>query len=421
MSIVVVGLNHKTAPLNFREKVAFTEVKTPLRSLMRLEHVHEGCIISTCNRVELCVATQHAQAASQQIEAFMAAYHGYDAAEMSPYLYRLQGREAIHHTFRVASSLDSMVVGEPQILGQIKEAYFEAKEANALGPVLHRFYHKAFGVAKRVRSETRIGEHSLSVGSVAVDLSKKIFDRLDNKVVLLVGAGEMIEIAAARLLERGVTQFYIANRSQENVIRLTHALNKNAHFRYIPLDRLKDYLKKADMIFVSTASPTYLLTQEMMTEAMRQRKNSPVFCIDISVPRNVEPAIDALENVYLYDIDDLEVILKENSKKRASASKQAESIVAQEADHFYVWLSSLKVTPTLKSIRQKIETIRKEEMDELWAYLPHLSSEDKIHIEKFSKRFCNKILHDPFLSVREEAKSDNPRFIEFLRKLFKVT
>jgi len=423
MSIVVVGLNHKTAPVDVREKISFPEQEKSLKALKDIAHVEEGLILSTCNRVELCVSTQNEKNMFEHLEQFMSTYHGYDISTLSPHLYKLDGRDAIHHTFRVTSSLDSLVVGEAQILGQVKQAYFQAKDAKMLGPVLHRFYHKAFSVAKRVRSETTIGADHVSVGSVAIDLSEKIFDQLRDKIVLLMGSGEMIENAAQRLIQKGVTQFYITNRTQENVVRLTHSLTKShkVHFRYIPLGEYHAYLDKVDVVLVSTSSPTYLLTRSMMEGAMKKRKQRPILCIDISVPRNIDPSINELGQVYLYDIDDLELIVKENTHKRAVQAKQAEIIVEQEATQFHDWLSALQFTPTLKSIRKKVEEVRKDEIDNLMKYLKNIQPEERAHIEKFSKRLANKILHDPFVSIKEEVKSNNVRFVEFLRQLFRLS
>lgn len=423
MSIVVVGLNHKTAPLSVREKVSFPDTEEPLRALKGLDGIEEGTILSTCNRVELCVATPHTKDAAKNLQGFLSTYHGYHSEKLSSYLYKLNDLEAVHHMFRVTSSLDSMVVGESQIFGQVKQAYDRAKEAKTVGPVLHRFYHKAFSTAKRVRRETRVGSESVSVGSIAIDLSEKIFNHLENKVILLIGTGDMIEVAALRLLEKGVSQFYITNRTPEHMVKLTHSLKKggDAHFRCLPLSDFQAYLDTVDMIFVSTSSPSYLLTKPMMETAMKRRKNRPLFCMDISVPRNVDPSIHDIDNIYLYDIDDLEIIIKENTKKRKKEAERAEAIVKEEATHFYRWLNALEFAPTLTSIRQKIEDMRKKELEGLFSSLPHLTSQERKHIERFSKRFSNKALHDPLLSIKEEAKNNNVRFVEFLRRLFRLS
>jgi len=420
MSIIVVGLNHKTAPLEVREKISFPETTAPLHDLIKINNIDEGAILSTCNRVEICVSTKDMDSGIKSVSQFMLDYHQV-TDDVAKHFYLLKGEAAIHHTFRVASSLDSLVIGEPQILGQVKEAYFRAKDAQTLGPVLHKFYHRTFGVAKRVRRETAVGTKPVSVGSVAIDLSKKIFDSLKNKVILLVGAGEMIEMATTRLIEQGVTQFYIANRTRENVVRLAHAFHDDVHFRYLPLSDMPKCIDKVDMILVSTASPNYLLTKDMMIKSMKRRKNKPIFCIDISVPRNVDPAINDVDNIYLYDIDDLKNIVTENYQKREKEAKQAEKIVLEEARQFYVWINALKFKPTMKSIRQKVETIRKEELDVLKTHVKNITEDDLRHIEKFSERLTNKILHDPFVSIREDMKRNNIGLLDTLRKLFRLS
>ena len=341
MSIVVVGMSHKTAPLEIREKIYFSSQDLkPFEELRKVHGVEEGLILSTCNRVEICAAIKdygkdHEQAI-QSLSNFLKQYHGQSHLDFSSYLYCHEGKEAIHHTFRVASSLDSLVVGEPQILGQVKEAYRTSQKAQALGPRLHRFFNRAFFVAKRVRTETEIGSQPVSVGSVAVQLCQKIFKELSNKNILLIGAGEMVEVIVDHLIQRKMKSFYIANRSEESVCELRKRFKQHAVFvQYVPLDELDPWLFKMDVILASTASPKFILTQPMMEKAIHQRRQHPIFCIDISVPRNMDPNIHDIDNIYLYNIDDLQDIVKENLKHREEEALKAEHIVQEEVEKFY--------------------------------------------------------------------------------------
>ncbi len=349
MSIVVVGMSHKTAPLEIREKVCFSSGSfgqdlKPLKELRKVQGIEEGLILSTCNRVEICVATkEHGQGhvkdraqAIQNLTHFLKQYHGHSHLDVSSYLYCHEGKEAIHHTFRVASSLDSLVVGEPQILGQVKEAYRVSHEAQALGPRLHKFFNRAFFVAKRVRTETKIGSQPVSIGSVAVQLCQKIFKDLSDKQILLVGAGEMVEAIVEHLIQKKIKSFYIANRSEESVRELRERFKDHAVLvHYVPLKELDQWLFKMDVVLASTGSSQFILTQSMMEKAILQRKQHPIFCIDISVPRNIDPKIHDIENVYLYNIDDLQSIVKENLKHRETEALKAEHIVQEEAHKFY--------------------------------------------------------------------------------------
>ncbi|MBI3019037.1 MAG: glutamyl-tRNA reductase [Deltaproteobacteria bacterium] len=349
MSIVVVGMSHKTAPLSIREKICFSSGSfgqdlKPFEELRKVQGVEEGLILSTCNRVEICAAIKdsgkdHGQdraRAIQNLSNFLKNYHECPHLDFSSYLYCHEGKEAIHHTFRVASSLDSLVVGEPQILGQVKEAYRASQQARALGPMLHRFFNRAFFVAKRVRTETEIGSQSISVGSVAVQLCQKIFKELMNKNILLIGAGEMVEVILEHLIQKKIQSFYIANRSQESVLQLQKRFkHHNILVHTVPFHELGQWLFKMDVVLASTRCPQFILTQSMMEKAIQQRRQHPIFFIDISVPRNIDPSIHNVDNVYLYNIDDLQSIVKENMKYREQEALKAEQIVQEEVDKFY--------------------------------------------------------------------------------------
>lgn len=345
MSIVVVGVSHKTAPLSIREKICFSpsDLKS-FQELRKIQGVEEGLILSTCNRVEICAAIkdsgQDSRQAAQNLSNFLENYHhrslGHSHVDFSSYLYCHEGRNAVRHTFRVASSLDSLVVGESQILGQVKEAYRTSQQAQTLGPMLHRFFNRAFFVAKRVRTETEIGSQSTSVGSVAVQLCQKLFKELMNKNILLIGAGEMAETILEHLIQKKIQSFYIANRSQESVFRLQERFKRHAIFvHYIPFQELDRWLFKMDVVLASTRWPQFILTGSMMEKAIQQRRQHPIFCVDISVPRNIDPNIHNIDNVYLYNIDDLQGIVKENLKHREQEALKAEQIVQEEVDKFY--------------------------------------------------------------------------------------
>jgi len=422
MSIVVVGVNHKTAPVEIREKIFFPEEGDHHQKLLKCACVEEGIILSTCNRVELCASTSQPHIAKKALKTFLATTHGLQADELDQYLYAYEEKDAIRHVFNVASSLDSMVVGEPQILGQVKLAYQRSQQAGVVGPNLHRFYRKAFSVAKRVRSETEIGREAVSVASVAVDLSKKIFEKLDQKIILLMGAGEMIEDITRALVKEGVTQFYLTNRTFETAMQFIHSTHEKhqtaVHFRYIPIDQFPSYLDKVDMVFASTAANKIILKKTHMQQAILDRKNKPLFCIDISVPRNIDPKIQEIDNVYHYDIDDLEIIVKENLKRRETEAKKARSIVDEETETFHQWLDTQSFVPTLRQLQKKIEKVRSEELDVLKKYLGHLSEKDFKHVEKFTERFASKLMHEPMMKLKQEASRRNTGFIETLRQLF---
>lgn len=332
MSIVVVGLNHRSAPLEVREKVVFekTAIRPSYEHLFSFPGIKEGLILSTCNRVEVSAVTEDIHKTKLDLVEFISSASG---LKLSPYTYSYEDHHAVRHAFRVASSLDSMVIGESQILGQVKEAFRLSHEAKALGPLLHHMYEKAFRAAKRVRTETLLGREPISVGSVAVQLCQKIFHQLGPKKVLLIGAGEMMESIAGLLNKKGVKSFFWANRT----------FKENAYFShdYISLDKISTVLFEIDVILVAIAGSSYILTRKMMEEAMRVRKQKPMFCIDISVPRRIDPSVHSIDNIYLYNIDDLQNIVKENAHHRMDEANRAEAIVEEEALKFFTKVQSL--------------------------------------------------------------------------------
>ncbi|MGW8311777.1 MAG: glutamyl-tRNA reductase [Desulfuromonadales bacterium] len=417
MHIVIVGLSHKTAPVEIRERLAFapTAMERPLRQMLELPPVAEGLIVSTCNRVELCAATKDPEAAMAALRRFLAEYHEISAEEIQASLYSYQGEEAIRHLFRVASSLDSMVLGEPQILGQIKTAYGYAAEFKTAGLILNRFLHKAFSVAKRVRTETAIASNAVSVSFAAVELARKIFDRLDNKGVMIIGAGEMCELAARHFVTNGVSKVLVTNRTFERAEKLAAEFNgKAVHFDYFV-----DHLAEVDIVMTSTGAPNFILGQRQMEEVLKRRKNRPMFLIDIAVPRDIDPKVNDLDNAYLYDVDDLQGVVQANLKERQKEASKAEAIVEQEIGQFYQWLGNLEVKPTIIALRRKLEEIRQQELDKTFGNLKELTANQRKSIEAMAGAIINKVLHQPTAILkRTQNDSSAEDYIDAVRVLF---
>lgn len=417
MHIVIVGLSHKTAPVEIREKLAFTPtaMERPLRQMLELPAVAEGLIVSTCNRVELCAATREPDAAMAALRRFLAEYHEIDPDDINPSLYSYQGEEAIRHLFRVASSLDSMVLGEPQILGQIKTAYGYAAEFKTAGLILNRFLHKAFSVAKRVRTETAIASNAVSVSFAAVELARKIFDRLDNKAVMIIGAGEMCELAARHFVSNGVTKVLVTNRTFERAEKLAAEFNGKA----VPFDYFVDHLVEVDIVMTSTGAPNFILGQRQMEEVLKRRKNRPMFLIDIAVPRDIDPKVNELDNAYLYDVDDLQSVVQANLKERQKEASKAEVIVEQEIGQFHQWLGNLEVKPTIIALRRKLEDIRQQELDKTFGNLKDLTTSQRKSIEAMAGAIINKVLHPPTTILkRAQNGTSGEDYVDAVRVLF---
>jgi len=417
MHIVIVGLSHKTAPVEVREKLAFapTAMERPLRLMLELAPVAEGLIVSTCNRVELCAATKEPEAAMAALRRFLAEYHEISTEEINSNLYSYQGEEAIRHLFRVASSLDSMVLGEPQILGQIKTAYGYAAEFKTAGLILNRFLHKAFSVAKRVRTETAIASNAVSVSFAAVELARKIFDRLDNKAVMIIGAGEMCELAARHFVTNGVSKVLVTNRTFERAEKLAAEFNGKA----IPFEYFVEHLAEVDIVMTSTGAPNFILGQRQMEEVLKRRKNRPMFLIDIAVPRDIDPKVNSLDNAYLYDVDDLQGVVQANLKERQKEAGKAEAIVEQEIGQFYQWLGNLEVKPTIIALRRKLEEIRQQELDKTFGNLKDLTDSQRRSIEAMAGAIINKVLHQPTAILkRTQNDTSGEDYVDAVRTLF---
>ena len=419
MELIVIGLNHKTASIDLRERMAFAEdqMETALHQVKSLPSLKENMILSTCNRVEIYAAVRETEKAVLDLKHFLSQYHGLPLREFEKNLYSFLGEEAVKHIFRVASSLDSMVVGEPQILGQIKSAYEMAVESKTSGIILHRLLHRAFHVAKRVRTETKIGDSAVSVSSVAIELAQKIFETLEKKTVLLIGAGEMCELSARHLVSGGVEKVWVTNRTYDRAVSLAQEFNGEA----IPFDEMNQGLKKVDIVISATDSPQYLIRHDQMAKVIKERKQKPVFFIDIADPRDIEPSVGEIENVYLYNIDDLKKVADENIKDRGKEAQKAETIVQDEVIKFVNWYHSLEVTPTIVALRNKFEEIRKRELEKTLSLHPNLSDKEKKSLETLTSAIINKILHTPSALLKqtdEEAMAD--LYLDTLRTLFQL-
>lgn len=417
MHIVIIGLSHKTAPVEIREKLAFapTAMERPLRQMLELPTITEGLIVSTCNRVELCAVTKEPDAAIAELRRFLAEYHEVSPEEINENLFDYQGEEAIRHLFRVSSSLDSMVLGEPQILGQIKTAYGYAAEFKTAGLILNRFLHKAFSVAKRVRTETAIASNAVSVSFAAVELARKIFDRIDNKGVMIIGAGEMCELAARHFVANGISKVLVTNRTFERAEKLAAEFNGKA----VPFDSFVDHLAEVDIIMTSTGAPNFILGKRQMEEVLKRRKNRPMFLIDIAVPRDIDPKVNDISNTYLYDVDDLQGVVQANLKERQKEAGKAEAIVEQEIGQFHLWLGNLEVKPTVIALRRKLDEIRQQELEKTFGNLKDLTGKQRKSIEAMAGAIINKILHKP-TAILKNSQNDmsGEDYVDAIRTLF---
>jgi glutamyl-tRNA reductase len=416
MSIVLIGVNHKTAPVEVRELLAFSEgaLAEGLRTLVDGEVVREGLIVSTCNRVEVLSATANdqLQQGAERIRDFLSRSRSVAHESLSSHLYQHVDDQAVRHLFRVTSSLDSMVVGEPQVLGQVRRAYSQALEAGTAGRILNRLIHHAFHVAKRVRAETGIAASAVSISYMAVELGKKIFHSLKGRSVLLIGAGEMAELSARHLVNAGVSRVLVTNRTPESAHRLAAQFDGEA----VSFDALPDHLAEADIVICSTGADQYVVTAEMAQAALGRRRNRPAFFIDISVPRNVDPAIGSLPNLFVFDIDDLESVISSNIREREHEAQRAELIVDSEVMQFQQSLRALDIGPTLGALRQKLQDIARGEWERQRGRLGQLSAEQEKAVEALLMATVNKISHPVLNHVRRRASDDES--IQAWREIF---
>lgn len=414
-SIYLVGLNHRTAPVDVRERFTLVEFCSPETwALPCDEDMPESMILSTCNRVEL-LAVGYKGTEDRMIEAWAQARKT-DIDDLRPYLYIYRDTEAIQHLFTVASSLDSMVLGEPQILGQLKEAYRKAVAANATGPILNRLLHKAFSVAKRVRTQTAIAASAVSISYAAVELAKRIFGTMQEHNVMLVGAGEMAELAATHLLQAGVDKIFVANRTFSRATELAKKFNGEA----IPFENLAACIGTADIIITSTGSIEPIICARDITDTISKRKNNPLFFIDIAVPRDVDPDVNEIDNVYLYDIDDLKEVVEENVGARKDEAQKAQQIVEEEILVFEEWLRGLELQPTIIELNQRVATIIR---DEIAQTLRHLAAKDE-NLEKLLSvmqvSLVKKLNHTPIMYLKNKGMGMKTQRIDMVRKVFQL-
>ena len=415
MNLVLIGVNHRTAPVEVREHFAIPESRLPeaVKMLTSCAGVEEGMIVSTCNRVEILARTNDNQTG---LDEFFHDFYGVDMAPYRQHLYEYRERDAVRHVFRVASSLDSMVVGEPQILGQVKEAYATARAVGGVNSQLDALLSRAFAVAKRVRNETAVATSAVSVASVAVDLAKKIFGNLQGKSVYLVGAGKMCELAARHLLAHGAGQIYVSNRTFERAEALAKKFNGEA----LPFDQLYDTVPRADIVISSTGAPHAIFRKEHGEKFLSKRRNRPMFFIDIAVPRDVDPEMNKLDGMFVYDIDDLQQVVTSHLGDRRAEADRAEAIVQLEVDKFHERLQTLDVVPTIVSLQEHLETVRQAEIDRVRGRLGNLSPEQELAVEALTRGIVNKIMHTPITTLKSAAResSEATTVIDLVRRLF---
>ncbi len=420
MDIIVLGLNHKTAPVHIRERVAFPEksIHEPLRALRATPGVRETMILSTCNRVEITAVVEGREPGAAAVRAFVAAHHEVPEGDLAPHLYLHAGPEAVRHLFRVASSLDSLVVGEPQILGQVKDAYQFAREAGAVGSVLDRLLKKALSVAKLVRTETEISRSAVSVSFAAVELAKKIFGEIEGRTAMIVGAGEMGELALKHLVSSGVREVLVVNRTFEKAIEMAREFGGSA----VKYDDLFDQMALADIVISSTGAPHFIIKRDDVKRVMARRKHRPMFFIDIAVPRDIEPGVNDLDNAYLYNVDDLQSVVDTNVKERRKEAEKAEGLVDAEVGTFEKWLVSLQVVPTIVQLRQSVEAMRAAELEKSLGRLQQLSEKDREQVAQLTQSLVNKILHSPLTVLKESSQTPEAgTYLEVARRLFNLT
>ena len=418
--IVIVGLNHRSAPIEVRESVAFENayLSDALARLHDYPSIDEGVILSTCNRVEVVAAAADRRTAFNEISGFLSEQKAHrQLGAIDEHIYSYHGADAVRHLFRVAASLDSMVVGEPQILGQLKEYYDLAQQAGTVGTILHRLFHRSFSVAKRVRTETGIGSGAVSVSSVAVDLAKRIFDRFDDKTVMLIGAGKMGDLMARHLQSHGVRSLMVTNRNFERAVELAERIQGNP----IRFEDFPQYLKMADLVIGCTGAPELLVDANQVEKVLRERKHKAMFFIDIGDRRNFDPKINDLDNVYLYNIDDLKSVADENLQGRSHEASKAEDIVQDEVQSFVRWVGSLEQVPTITALRQRFDDIRRRELEKsLGSSLKDLSEPQRAALEDMTTAMINKMLHGPISQLKNNSENDDEAtlYVAALKKLF---
>src|SRR4030066_2026377 len=420
MDIILVGLSHNTAPGEVREQLSFSGqmLSDGIKQLRGYENISECLILSTCNRVEIYSIVYKSEIGIARIKDFLHSYYtSLPLDSISQHLYIHKNEAAIKHLFRVAASLDSMVVGEPQILGQVKDAFDTALLNKTTGVIINKLFKKSISVAKRVRTETKIAENAVSISFAAVELAKKIFSSLRDKRGMLVGAGEMGELAANYLVSSGIKEIVVSTRNYDRALTLAQTYKGRA----VMFEYFLEEMSKSDVVICSTGAPDYIIRAEHMQDIIHKRKNSPIFLIDISVPRNIDPAINKIDNVFLYDIDDLQAVVEANRRTRKEEADKGEQIIVEEVETFSKWFKSLEVVPTIVALRDKVEDIRKRELERVTERLRTLSPEEIAAVEGLTSTIVSKILHGPLVALKSEANSNNGLlYVETVKKIFNL-
>jgi glutamyl-tRNA reductase len=416
MTLALIGVNYKTAPIAVREQIAISRTDLPetTRALAATPGVSECMIVSTCNRVELLASID---SPDTDLTCFLHSYFGLDAALLQPHIYERRDRDAVRHLFRVAASLDSMVVGEPQILGQVKEAFAVARASGTVASQLEHLLQSAFAAAKKVRTETSIGSTSVSIASVAVDLAKKIFGSLQGRTVFLVGAGKMSELAARHLVQQGAGAILVSNRTHERA----RLMAEQFQGRVIPYEQLYEAASEADIVISSTGSPHPIFRREHGQTFMQRRRNRPMFFIDIAVPRDVDPAMNKLEGIFVYDIDDLQAVAAAHMAERGREADDAETIIAAEVDKFQQHQRTVNVAPAIVALQRQAEEIRQTELRRVQVRLGTLSAEQVAAVEMLTRGLVNKFLHPPMQALKQAAREGNSARLDALCEAWSVS
>ena len=415
MQLALVGLSHKTAPVEIRERLAFSNdaLRSALTSLVDRRRVNEAMILSTCNRVEVVAESPD----DRLIRDFLCEFHQIPHDSVSTHLYSYRNVEAIRHVFRVTASLDSMVIGEPQILGQVKEAFRIAMDAGTVGMHLSALMNRAFAVAKKVRSETGISQSAVSVSYAAVELARKIFGDLSGKTVMIIGASKMGELAAKHLRRAGASSVLVTNRTFERAVELAKVFEGAA----VPFEHFTDHMTGADIVITSTGAPHFIIGRNLAEQVIHRRKNKPIFFIDIAVPRDIDPAVNQIDNAFLYDIDDLQQVIDANLKERFKEAMRAEQIVDDEVEAFCLKMQTRDVVPTIVQLRESLEKVRRDEIERNRRHLKDLSPEQQAAVDQITKSIVNKILHPPIEQLKQMAHDpQGADLAELIRKIFNV-
>lgn len=417
MQLLLVGVSHRTAPIELRERLDFSTrgVDRALSALSRSGAHHEATIVSTCNRVELYVACDALDTARQAIQQFLSEFHGISRDQLAPHIYSKTGQEAVAHLYRVAAGLDSLVMGEPQILGQVKDAFSVASQLGCTGPLLNKLFHSAFATGKRVRTETALAEGAVSVSYAAVELARKIFGSLKGRTVLVVGAGEMGKLTAIHMQSQGIERLIITSRTAAHAEALAQSIGGSA----MTWDALNTTLVDADILITATGASTPIISRAAIAQTMKARRQRPLFIIDIAVPRDVEASAGDLEQVFLYNIDDLQAVVQENISKRGTEASDAENIIAQEVVKFVGWLNSRGAVPTIVALRQRFEAVRQSELRRLEPKMASLPPEARARVDEITRLIMEKLLISPTEQLKSASDADTvAAYSDALTRLF---